>query len=334
MKRILVTGAGGMIGSHLVEYLSPESEVIGTSFRPTVRLDEIGGAVRLLRLDVRDWPSVRESIGDLRPSVIYHLAAQSLPTVSWIDPWDTIDTNVQGTINVFEAIREVRKTAGAEYDPMIVVACSSAEYGASLTPERSPITEEAPLLPLHPYGVSKVAQDLLSYQYWRSDSIRCIRARIFNTTGPRKQNDVVSDFAARVVRIQREGGSLRVGNLSAQRAILDVRDMVRALALLAERGEPGEAYNICADRAYPIRDLIPVFEQLCGRPLPIKQDPSLLRPTDEPLIFGSSAKLRKATNWRPELTLDETLRRVYEYENAHFEIGSEISSPSAAPIVI
>lgn len=316
-NRVLVTGAAGMVGSHLIDLLLPVSEVIGTALHPAVRLHEVDARATLLPLDVRDWPSVRDCIALHRPAVIYHLAAQSLPTVSWKDPWTTMDTNVQGTINVFEAIKKIRTTSDPAFDPVVVVAGSSAEYGASMIPERVPITEDAPLLPLHPYGVSKVAQDLLSYQYWRNDHIRCVRARIFNTTGPRKRNDVVSDFAARVAQILHKGGALRVGNLNARRAIMDVRDLVRALALLAERGEPGEVYNISSDRLFSIGDLIPLFEELAGLTLSIEQDPSLLRSTDESVIFGSSVKLMRATGWRPEVTLRETIRRVLDYERAH-----------------
>ncbi len=319
MIRVMVTGAAGMVGSHLVEYLAPQAEVLGTYFRPTVRVDEIREKVKLVSLDMCNWPAVRDFIAEYRPAVIYHLAAQSLPTVSWADPWDTLNTNVQGTINIFEGIRNVRGSLEPNYDPMVVVACSSAEYGASLIPERVPIGEDAPLLPLHPYGVSKVAQDLLSYQYWQNFRIRCIRARIFNTTGPRKRFDVVSDFAARIAQISRSGGKLRVGNLDAKRAIMDVGDLIAALVLLAERGEPGEVYNICGSDAWKIGDLIPKFEEIAGVQLEVEQDPALLRPSDEAIILGDNRKLKQRTGWRPSFTIDQTLRRMFEYALAHPE---------------
>lgn len=301
-----------MVGSHLVESLCAEvpGAVLGTSFGPAGPLP---ADLPLVPLDVRDAAAVRDCIAQARPAVIYHLAAQSLPTLSWRDPWTTMDTNVQGTVNVFEAVRAVRATADAGYDPMVVVACSSAEYGASLTPERLPIDEEAPLLPLHPYGVSTVAQDLLAFQYWRNERIRTIRARIFNTTGPRKTADVIADFAGRVAAIVRGGGgALRVGNLDARRAILDVRDLLAALTLLAARGEPGEAYNICAEQARPVGDLVPIFAHLAGRALPLETDPALLRPSDEPVILGRTDKLRARTGWRPRVSLEETVRAVFD----------------------
>ena len=165
MAQVLVTGATGMIGSHLLAHLrnSPPGAVVGTAFGPPSELPAPPAHV-MLPLDVRDGPALRDCIARHRPAVIHHLAAQSLPTLSWTEPRLTLDTNVQGTVNVFEAVQHVRDTIDADYDPMVVVACSSAEYGASMTPERVPLDEEAPLLPLHPYGVSKVAQDLLAFQ--------------------------------------------------------------------------------------------------------------------------------------------------------------------------
>ena len=319
MRRSLVTGAAGMVGSHLIERLEAAApgSVLGTWYRPTVRIEELTGRVALAELDVRDRDGVRAMLTRERPAVIYHLAAQSLPTVSWADPWETLRTNVEGTINVFEAIKAIRAGEDAGYDPMVVVACSSAEYGASLTPENVPIGEDTLPLPLHPYGVSKVAQDLLAFQYWRNDRIRCIRARIFNTTGPRKRADVVSDFCARVAHIARHGGTLRVGNLETRRAILDVRDLVSALILLAERGAAGEPYNICADEAWRIGDLIPLLEDLAGLKLTVESDPSLFRPSDEPVILGRNSKLKERTGWRPTVGLKDTLRAVLEYEMAH-----------------
>lgn len=318
MAQVLVTGATGMIGSHLLAQLreSPPGAVVGTLFGGG-GVPPAQGPHRMLPLDVRDGAAVRDCIAAERPAVIYHLAAQSLPTVSWVEPWLTLDTNVQGTVNVFEAVQHVRATLDAAYDPMVVVACSSAEYGASMTPERVPVDEDAPLLPLHPYGVSKVAQDLLAFQYWRNRRIRCVRARLFNTTGPGKRDDVVSDFAARVARIRSAGGRLRAGNLDARRAILDVRDTVAALRLLAERGAPGEAYNVSGDDAVRIGDLIPILARLAGVVLEVEQDPALLRPSDEPVIIGRHDKLTQRTGWRPAIPLEETLRAVLAHEIAH-----------------
>jgi nucleoside-diphosphate-sugar epimerase len=317
MARILITGAAGMIGSHLLETLAArgEHDVTGSFYRPTIRLEDIAGRFTLMELDVRYGEMVRRCLAQQRPQVIYHLAAQSLPTVSWVNPWETMDVNVNGTINLFEAIKQLRQE-DSSYDPMVVVACSSAQYGASLTAANTPVGEEVEPLPLHPYGVSKVAQDLLAHQYWCNDGIRSIRARIFNCTGPRKRNDVVSDFAARVAAIMRHGGPLRVGNLQTRRAIIDVRDLVDAMLLLAEHGEPGAAYNICSDTAHRIGDLISLFERSANLPLMLQPDPSLFRSSDEPVIFGRNDRLKQRTGWRQTVSIDETVQRVLEYEVA------------------
>jgi len=306
-----------MVGSHLLERLHRDGETVAATYvRPTIRLADIAH-FPMEELDVRYAEPVRRAIARHRPERIFHLAAQSLPVRSWTNPWETMEVNVTGTVNLFEAIRAVRAEHSG-YDPVVVVACSSAEYGASLTPDRLPVDEEAPLLPLHPYGVSKVAQDLLAFQYWRNDRIRSIRARIFNCTGPRKQNDVVSDFCRRVAAIAANGGRgiLSVGNLQTHRAILDVRDLVEALLLLAERGTPGEAYNICAERTVQIGALIPMLEELAGVSVTVAQDPALMRSSDEPAIWGRTEKLRDATGWRPRLALQETLAAVLAYERA------------------
>lgn len=310
---VLITGAAGLVGSHLVDAIGSDN-VIASYFHPTVLLEDISTRAELIQLDVRDARAVAALISARRPDTVFHLAAQSLPTVSWEKPQETMEINAGGTINLFEAIKEQRRRADASYDPCVVVACSSAEYGASLIPERVPITEDAPLLPLHPYGVSKVAQDLLTFQYWVNDRIRGIRARIFNTTGPRKRNDVVSDFCMRAARISLHGGKLAVGNLETKRAILDVRDLVTALRALARSGRPGEAYNICADKAYRIGDLIPLLEAAAGRTFEIVPDQKLFRPSDEPIIMGSAERLKAETGWRATIPLEQTITDVYGYE--------------------
>lgn len=316
--KILITGAGGMMGSHLAErLLSEKSDVLATYFKPTIDMSTVDQDVKFSELDVCDREAVFSFISEHQPDEIYHLAAQSLPTVSWLDPWLTCRVNVEGTINIFEAILAVRRF-NAAYDPMTVIACSSAEYGASLTPERVPVSETAPLLPLHPYGVSKVAQDLLGHQYSYNHNLRCIRARIFNCTGPRKRNDVVSDFGRAVVRSLRQGVPVSHGNLLTRRAIIDVRDMIEALIALARKGHAGEAYNICADKAFQISEVLEMYFDIIGRRLPAQEDPKLLRLSDEPIIFGDTTKIRADTGWSPTIPLRQTLADVIDYEEKQF----------------
>lgn len=316
MGGILITGAGGMVGSHMIDRFVDEGKgegLIGTYYKPTIDLEDIRGRCELVECDVRYLGKVAELITEHRPDRIFHLAAQSYPTVSWERPEETMAINGTGTINVFESVKLARKI-DPSYDPVVVVACSSAEYGASLTPENTPVKEETTLLPLHPYGVSKVAQDLLSFQYWMSDQIRCIRARIFNTTGPRKVNDVTADFTMRAVRIEKGiDTKLQVGNLATERAITDVRDLVNALILLSEKGKWGDVYNISGQKVYKIGDIIPIIEKEVGQTLETEVNPAFLRPTDEPIIFGDSSKLMNDTGWTQEYSLDRTVSDMIAY---------------------
>ena len=310
----LITGVGGMIGSHLSELLLEKGDAVtGIYYNSTVNIEELPKEVSLVECDVRYFDSVCDTISRNMPDRIFHLAAQSFPTVSLKRPQETFDINCTGTINVFESIKKIRKRI-PEYNPKIVAACSSAEYGASLTAENTPIGEDAPLLPLHPYGVSKVAQDLLAYQYFKSDGLHSIRVRIFNTTGPRKVNDVCSDFTKRVVEIEKgKANKLLVGNISTKRAINDVRDLAIALELLSTSGEAGEVYNVSGDKAYQISEIIEIIKKHSSAKIEIKVDNLLLRPTDEPVIFGDSTKLQNCTGWKQRYTLEKTIIDMLDY---------------------
>ncbi|MHC1721889.1 MAG: GDP-mannose 4,6-dehydratase [Aminipila sp.] len=318
--KIIVTGAGGMVGSHMVEVLYEQGHhVTGTYYNPTTNIKEINPHIPMIECDVRYPQSVERLLSSVKPDWIFHLAAQSYPTVSWERPYETIDTNVNGTIAVFEAIKKIRLN-DSEYDPMVVVACSSAEYGDTfnkLEGNSAFIDENALLLPLHPYGVSKVAQDLLSYQYFMNDHIRCIRARIFNSTGTRKVKDVTSDFTKRAVMAEHSGiHTLEVGNLDTYRAIMDQRDLVRALVLLAEKGKAGEAYNISSETIYQMKEIVHIIEDQIGFTLDIKVDLSLLRSTDERIIVGNVEKLKRDTGWSQKVTMEQTISDMLNYWRA------------------
>lgn len=316
---IIVTGAGGMVGSHMVELLYARGEnVIGTYYKPTIDIKEISPEIKMIECDVRYASSVEKIIMEYQPEQIYHLAAQSYPTVSWERPYETIETNVNGTIAVYEAIKKVRQLLNKNYDPIVVVACSSAEYGETLNQLEGKgenyVKETAELQPLHPYGVSKVGQDLISFQYYMNDHIRCIRARIFNSTGTRKVNDVTSDFTYRAVEAEKTGiYELKVGNLETRRAIMDQRDLVNALMLLAEKGTPGDVYNISSEHVYQMRDIVKMIENQIGHKLEIKVDSKLLRPTDEKIIVGDISKLKKDTGWKQNIPMEQTIADMLEY---------------------
>lgn len=303
-----------MVGSHLIEhYFAKGIKPVATYFSPTIDITEVADKCAYRYCDVTDAAMTDVLIRESMPDIIYHLAAQSLPVLSWQLPNETMHTNSAGTVNVFESVKKL-KASHPGYDPMIVVACSSAEYGATLALYDGPVTEDAALLPLHPYGVSKVAQDLLAFQYFSTFGIRCIRARIFNTTGVRKQNDVVSDFTKRAVQIELgQATDFNCGNLHTRRAITDVRDLIVALELLAEKGMPGDVYNISGAHIYEMQDIVTTIEAVMDCRLNPRQDPALMRPQDEPIIYGDSSKLHAATGWQQTIPLRQTIEDMIAY---------------------
>jgi GDP-4-dehydro-6-deoxy-D-mannose reductase len=307
--RIWISGCGGMMGSHLCGALAAAGhEVLAGYYKPTVDPADLAD-LPLEEVDIRDWCSVYDSLTRFRPDAVFHLAAQSYPAASWQRPIETLETNVIGTANVLEAVRRLDSKV------RVVVAGSSAEYGAT-DPQQGPISENAPLLPLHPYGVSKVATDLLAYQYWAGFGLDAVRVRIFNCTGPRKVGDALSDFVRRAVWLERHHNAnvIRVGNLGARRTIVDVRDLNRALILLLDRGQSGEAYNLGGSTAYAMGAVLSQVLQRATRPDIIAEtDPRLLRPTDEPVIWADCAKIKAATGWEPVISLDQTIDDMLSY---------------------
>jgi GDP-4-dehydro-6-deoxy-D-mannose reductase len=307
--RIWISGCGGMMGSHLCGALAVAGhEVLASYYKPTVDPADLAD-LPLEEVDIRDWCSVYDSLTRFRPDAVFHLAAQSYPAVSWQRPIETLETNVIGTANVLEAVRRL------DWKVRVVVAGSSAEYG-TIDPQQGPISENAPLLPLHPYGVSKVATDLLAYQYWAGFGLDAVRVRIFNCTGPRKVGDALSDFVRRTVWLERHQNAnvIRVGNLETRRTIVDVRDLNQALILLLDRGQSGEAYNLGGSTAYAMGVVLSQVLRRATRPDIIAEtDPSLLRPTDEPVIWADCSKIKAATGWEPVISLDQTIDDMLSY---------------------
>jgi GDP-4-dehydro-6-deoxy-D-mannose reductase len=196
----------------------------------------------------------------------------------------------------------------------VVSACSSAEYG-NVPPSAIPVSEEHPLHPLHPYGISKVCLDLLAREYFLDYKIPAVNIRLFNTTGPGKTNDAPSDFVRQLVRIKKrlQKPVIEVGNLKPHRAFLDVKDTVRGFYLAALKGHRGEAYNLCAARTYEMNEVLRFAIDLSGLKVEVRPAASLMRPSDEKIIFGSTKKIRKHTGWRPILSLKQTLTSMLEY---------------------
>lgn len=303
---VLITGAGGFIGGYLSRYCSDAGcSVLGLDIREP---EEAAFEGTFDRCDVRDTGRVSSIVASFRPDRIYHLAAQSYPTVSMDRPLETMQANVGGTINVIEAVR------AAQIDPVVVVACSSAEYGI-VAAENLPVREDHALKPLHPYGVSKVAQDLLSFQYFVNYGLRTVRIRIFNTTGPGKIGDVCSDFTRRAVEVELgiRQSPIAVGNLTSRRAIIDARDMVRGLWLAGEHCSYGDVYNVGSTNIYSGAELIEAIRANINVQFDVREDPALMRICDEPVIAGDTAKFQRCSGWKPEYTLSQTIRDMVEW---------------------
>ncbi len=310
-KTALVTGAEGFIGSHMVEFLHARGwNVIGSYLQDGPASFPKLPNLRFTQCDLRNGQRVTQILAQYQPTHIFHFGAQSLPTVSWADPVGTFESNIMGSLYLFEAVRHLKRPSA------VVSACSSAEYGY-VSASAIPVREEQPLRPLHPYGISKVCLDLLAREYFLDYKIPAVNVRLFNTTGPGKTDDAPSDFVRQLVRIKKglQPPVIEVGNLKPRRAFLDVNDTVRGFYLAAMKGKRGEAYNLCATQTYEIHEVLRTAIRLSGLKPKIRPVPRLMRLSDERIIFGSTRKIRKDTGWRPLSSLEQTLSSMLEYWN-------------------
>ena len=301
---ILITGITGFVGGHLLDRLRTDGfqQLWGLTRQP-LTLDPRYRGVKLLQADLRDQDRLQTVLHTAKPDWIFHLAGQAAVSTSWVAPRETFDLNCDAQISLFETLRALK------LNPRILVVCSSEEYGL-VKEEELPLLETNPLRPLSPYAVSKVAQDLLAFQYFRSYGLRTIRARAFNHTGPgRPKQYAISNFAYQVAQIEQGGAprELRVGNLNVRRDYMDVRDMVRAYVLAIQKGEEGEVYNISSGHAQNLRDILESLLSLSKCKIEVKVDPERFRPSDLSSIFGSSAKFESLTGWRPQISMLTTL---------------------------
>lgn len=310
--RALITGATGFAGSHLAEYLIAHTdlEVWGTDISSNDR--NIAHIKENLEFVVGDMsePAVASGIlSQAQPDYIFHLAAQAFVPQSWSDPWDTIANNVRAELNILQTLVDSGPST------RVLIAGSADEYGM-IRPDELPVTEATPLRPYNPYAVSKVAQDLLGYQYFASHGLPVVRVRPFNHIGPRQSPAfVTSDFAKQIAEIEladREP-KLRVGNLDARRDFTDVRDIVQAYHLALERGEPGEVYNLGAERAYSIDQVLDMLLDLSDAQIEVVQDTTRLRPTDVPVVVSDCSKFRQSTGWRATVSMEESLQDILDY---------------------
>lgn len=311
--RALITGSAGFAGSHLCDYLAEYTdwEIFALCYRgcSTEHLDPLRWRIALLSGDLLDKEWVDRTLREVRPGMVFHLAALSSPAASFGDPAGTLTNNILAQLNLLQAIQQ------AELLPRTLIVGSGDEYGL-VRPDEIPVREDTPLRPTSPYAVSKVAQDYMALQYYLSYGLPIVRVRPFNHIGPRQTPGfVTTDFARQIAQI--EAGLLppvvRVGNLSARRDFTDVRDMVRAYYLAATLGEPGQVYNIGSGEAHSIEEILHLLIAFCRLPVEVETDPQKLRPVDIPIIACDSTRFRQQTGWTPRFSLLRSLEDILAY---------------------
>jgi GDP-4-dehydro-6-deoxy-D-mannose reductase len=308
--RTLITGINGFVGGHLAEWLLHLGgwDIWGVSRTLPLGLAHLNDDVRPVQADLRDAEAVRQVIEQVRPEVVFHLAGQTFVPESFSHPADTLTTNILAQLHIFLALIEL------ELPCRVLVAGSNEEYGP-IRPEDVPVDEDTPLRPASPYGVSKVAQDMLALQYHQSHQLDVVRVRPFNHIGPRQsERFVASSFAAQIARIEQgqQPPVLRVGNLSARRDFTDVRDMVRAYVLAVETGEAGQVYNIGSGTPVAIQDLLDRLLAASSATVEVQTDPARMRPVDIPTVACDARRFRERTGWQPQIDLDQTLRDILD----------------------
>jgi len=317
-QRCLITGITGFAGSYLADFLLEKKDIEIYGIRRwrsrMENIEHIKDKMTLIECDLRDATSVTSCIEEVQPDKIFHLAAQSFVPTSWLAPTETLSTNIIGTLNIFEAVRK-----NALFKTRIQIAGSSEEYGMVYEDE-IPIKETNPLRPLSPYGVSKVAHDLLGYQYYMSYKLHIVRTRGFNHSGPRRGEVFVeSNFAKQIAEIEKglKEPIIYVGNLEAKRDFTDVRDMIKGYWLSLEMCDPGEVYNICSGKSYEIKKILDILLSLSKIKIEIRQDTARMRPSDVPILVGDSTKFREKTGWQPTIPFEKTLEDILNYWRNH-----------------
>jgi GDP-4-dehydro-6-deoxy-D-mannose reductase len=311
--RLLITGITGFVGSHMAEYaLAQGAEVFGSArWRSrTENVEHLREKVRLVECDLRDVASVRRLLETVAPTHVIHLAAQSFVGTSWHTPAETLATNINAQLNLLEGVRALNLS------PRFLAIGTSEEYGL-VYPDELPIRETNPLRPLSPYAVSKVAQDMMGYQYFKSYGLPIIRTRAFNHEGPRRgEVFVTSNFAKQVAEIEAglRAPIIFVGDLKPTRDYSDVRDIVRGYWALLDRGEPGEVYNLCSGRPWAIQQVLDfLLAESRSKSISVETDPARLRPSDVMVLDGDPSKIRNATGWTVEIPFEQTLRDLLAY---------------------
>ncbi len=309
--RVLITGINGFVGTYLADYLLAQSryELWGLSRAPGRLPPRFHGRIAELSADLNDRQATQAALRVARPDLIFHLAGQPFVPESFRDPAATLQINILGALHLFQAILELQCPA------RILVIGSYEEYG-KISPSDLPIDEHCPLRPTNPYGVSKAAQGLLALQYHLSHGIDTVRVRPFNHIGPGQSiRFVAAAFAQQIARIEHglQPPLVQVGNLSAHRDLTDVRDTVRAYALLAEHGQSGAVYNVGSGQAVMMQELLDQLLALSSVAVEVRPDPERMRPIDMPLVVCNHSLIREQTGWAPTIPLQQTLRDILNY---------------------
>lgn len=308
--RALITGINGFVGGHLAEHLLAETDwqIVGVAREARLRLEALRERVQLHAVDLLDATAVGQLLREVQPDLVFHLAAQAHAPTSFRDPAATLTTNIMMQLNLFEAVR------AATLDPTLLIVCTGEEYGA-VQPHELPVDEDTPLRPVSPYAVSKVAQDMLAYQYHAAYQLKTIRVRPFNHTGPRQEDRYApTAFAHQIARIEAglQPPVVSVGNLAAQRDFTDVRDVVRGYRLAVEHGEPGAVYNLGSGQAVAIQTILDQLIAHSQVAIQVQPDPERMRPADVPLIVCDASRFRQRTGWQPTIPLRQTLGDVLD----------------------
>lgn len=314
--RVFITGITGPVGSFLADHLLtiPGLELhVFKRWRSDPRpIEHLIGRVTIHEGDLEDAFAVDTAVRTAAPHRVFHLAAQSYPSASWQAPVLTMRANVEGTLNLLEALRRHAPRA------RIHLAGTSAQYG-TVHPDSVPIREDHPMRPGSPYGVSKVAMELSGLQYHDNFGMHVLVTRSFNHVGPRQGDRCsIQTFCRQMAEIEagRQPPILHVGNLEPRRDFTHTRDVARALWLLLEHGNPGEVYNLCSGRATRIGDIVDLVVARGRVPVEVRQDPARLRPSDEPILQGDNSKLCAATGWQPTISMEEIVEEVLDYWRA------------------
>ncbi|MEJ2749743.1 MAG: GDP-mannose 4,6-dehydratase [Anaerolineae bacterium] len=302
--RAFVTGATGFAGSYLVSDLLAAGHHVTALVHPATSHQSLPDhpSVMAVEGDLLDGASLKTAVSQAQPDVIYHLAGQASPGRSWQNPALTLAINAGGTANLLQAALGYGR-------PRVVVVTSAEIYGI-IDPDKLPLTEASQPQPRHPYGISKWAASQLVAVYWQRYQLPVVEARPFNHIGPHQAlGFVVPDFASQLaaIKLGQSSPTMRVGNLEAQRDFTDVRDVARAYQLLAEKGQPGEAYFICSGQPVSIHYLLNILVEAAQVAVEIEYDPARMRPSDTPCLYGSYVKIQRDTGWQPQIHLRQSL---------------------------